>query len=407
MRIVHLVPYFYPAWSFGGVPRAVYELALAQVARGDTVWVAASDLLAPGLPLSKACFEPADTVEMTGDGFQVHHKGISIVYYASRLNQLLSRYRVFYVPELDSALRLLFNRVNPEVIHVHELRTGFAAAGISVAATRNIPVVLSSHGSVFPRWDSCWKSFFKRVYDKTMGRRVLTRIRQFQVVSSIEFDDIQQLTGLSDTRIQIIPHGVKELFGLSMEDRKTLKDDLLRILFVGRIDPIKGIDLLLKVWRELIQTRSNAAMLITGEGRPRYLAELERQTDWVRSSDLNWRRGEIVYVGQIQTESVRRLMQQASCLVVPSHYEVWGLVILEALSVGCPVVATEACGCLEYLDGHPGVTVVPQDEYRPFVEILASMPAAPTQLPPLPESLTWRSVAEQIEHMYKMAHTPA
>jgi glycosyltransferase involved in cell wall biosynthesis len=132
-------------------------------------------------------------------------------------------------------------------------------------------------------------------------------------------------------------------FTAAYEGRLLRKSPLPRsFLYVGRLSPEKGIDSLLDAYRRYQAERSAPwPLAVAGEGALR--GELENVAG-------------VKLIGFVQPDQLPETFSQAGCLVVPSHWEPWGLVIHEACTVGLPVICTSACGAAVHLvqDGYNG-----------------------------------------------------
>jgi D-inositol-3-phosphate glycosyltransferase len=146
--------------------------------------------------------------------------------------------------------------------------------------------------------------------------------------------------GASPERIGIVPGGVNLKLFQPIDKRLARQelgwgDDKI-VLFVGRIDPLKGIDRLLEAVARLPDTHGLRLMLIGGDEQSE--SEIERLHQLTRAlgiPDL------VTFLGLIKHERMPYFYSAADVCVVPSYYESFGLVTLESLACGTPVVATD------------------------------------------------------------------
>jgi glycosyltransferase involved in cell wall biosynthesis len=124
--------------------------------------------------------------------------------------------------------------------------------------------------------------------------------------------------------------------------------DAPRYLYVGRLSPEKGLDVLLQALQRLLTSIPAATLVIVGAGPLR--AELQAQVEQMGL------KSQVEFAGPKGLLEVAIEYSRATCLVLPSRTEPWGLVVNEALSYGCPVVVSNACGCVPelVLDGISG-----------------------------------------------------
>src|SRR5512142_837227 len=153
MRILHVTPYYAPAWSYGGVVSAVTGLATAQAERGHHVTVLTTDALDA---THRADLSP------TSDS------GVQVIRCRNVSNTIRARYNL----SLPVGFRRAFQRLaaDADVVHTHELRTVE-----NLLIDHQKPVVLSPHGTL-PYGTG--RSAFKRAWDRLFGRTLLRKIDQ-------------------------------------------------------------------------------------------------------------------------------------------------------------------------------------------------------------------------------------
>jgi glycosyltransferase involved in cell wall biosynthesis len=119
----------------------------------------------------------------------------------------------------------------------------------------------------------------------------------------------------------------------------TTRPDARTLLFVGRLEPNKGVWELLALFETLAPRFPELRLRLVGDGPER--PALERR---LAASGLT---GRVQIVGAVAPEQVLRELRSADLFVFPSHYESWGLALVEAMAAGVPVVASDLPGCRE------------------------------------------------------------
>lgn len=186
-----------------------------------------------------------------------------------------------------------------------------------------------------------------------------------RVISSTTNDRRQLIDGygVDPRKIGVVPCGVDlDLFRPLNKTavRRKLGLDLgaPTVLFVGRFDPVKGIDRLLAAISHLRHIPDLQLLIAGGDGRR--TAEHRRLREQARQLNIGRR---VRFVGRIDQAELPPYYNAADLLVLPSHYESFGLVTLEALACGTPVVATPVGAAPEILQ--PGLTGLTVEDGSP------------------------------------------
>jgi glycosyltransferase involved in cell wall biosynthesis len=257
----------------------------------------------------------------------------------------------------------LMRRERPHIVHTHLAKAGFVAR--LAARLARVPVVLhSSHGTIFQGYFSPSKARLFLLLER-LGGRVSTRI----VTSSESLrDDLVRLGIAPSDRITVIPYGFE--FDAQMTDRRpgTFRDslgiprDVPLVGSVGRLVPIKNIQLLLEAVALTRQKGSDVRVVVVGDGELR--EELE-----ARAQDLGL--GEAVIFAGWQP-SLADTYADLDAVVLSSNNEGTPISLIEAMAAGCPVVATTVGGVVDLItDGVTGRLVPASDPERMSDAILA------------------------------------
>jgi len=126
-------------------------------------------------------------------------------------------------------------------------------------------------------------------------------------------------------------------------------------LYVGRLSQEKSLDILLMAFQKLLSGGVNANLVLVGNGP--LLADLQAQA---RELGIE---NSVNFAGSADLEKLTGYYLAATCLILPSRSEPWGLVVNEALSYGCPAIVSNNCGCVVDLisDGETGYKFVTDD----------------------------------------------
>jgi len=204
------------------------------------------------------------------------------------------------------------------------LFTNYAAAKVALA--NRIPLVVSTRGMLAP-WALQYHRLRKQVAWHLYQRRVLVKASLLHVTSEAEAEQIRA-KGLVNP-IAVIPNPVNTQRSLPPRQRETGNR---RVLFLGRLHPVKGLENLLEAWSRL--RPMGWELVIAGPDEDGYRARLEAMvTERRLEATTSFR-------GAVDEGEKWSLYRSADLFVLPSHTENFGMVIAEALSCEVPVIAT-------------------------------------------------------------------
>ena len=250
-------------------------------------------------------------------------------------------------------------------------------------------------------------------------RRAVRESARIVAASTIEAGELRDLYDADPDRLCVIPCGVDpDVFRpMRQSDAReaTGRDQCERlILFVGRIEQIKGIDVLLKALGLMFfrrpEMRSEVCLLVVGGALDPEddSSENQKVAELRRLVHANRMEGNVEFVGSRDQEALAPYYAAADICAVPSLTESFGLVALEAMACGTPVVATRVGGLQTVVeDGESGL-LVPAGDYQALAEAMARVLLDARLRMHLAhgarsraERFTWHSVGEQISRLYE------
>ena len=231
-----------------------------------------------------------------------------------------------------------------DVLHLHEpLMPALPLTVLRHSAVVNVGTFHAFHQSNI-------SAYF---YGKSVLRYFVRRLHGRIAVSSCARDFVSEYFP-GDYRI--IPNGIDlERFGTPREPLPQYQDGKLNVLFVGRLEKRKGVSHLLRAWRYVRREIADVRLLVVGEGRPR--AGYQR---FAEAHDMP----EVEFVGYVSPEELLRFYHTCHVFCAPSTgQESFGIVLLEAMAAGKPIVATAIPGYQEVVrDRQEALLVEPRDE---------------------------------------------
>ncbi len=331
---------------------------------------------------------------------------------------LLKQDLVAYLPEFAAGIQE-FSRhkgIKYDLIHSHYWMSGLA--GLELKKAWNIPLVNMFHTlGVMKQRVARTPEEAEGEYRLNGERSVLHFADRIVAATPAELAQLQWLYHADPRKIVIIPPGVdlghfypipadeaKEFIGLSPQDRM--------LLFVGRIEPLKGIDVLLNAINILRQSgffSQHPIYLAVIGGDPdlnfqKINSEMKRLQSMREEYDLE---DLVAFLGKRGQDTLAYYYSAAEAVVVPSHYESFGMVALEAMACGTPVVASQVGG-LAFLvkDGETGFTVPADDPSSladRLVDIIADVHLREKlgkQAAAFAQEYSWDKIARRILEVY-------
>ena len=333
MRILHVSPSFAPAWAYGGIPRCAYEVCRSLVAAGDAVTVWTTD----AFDATRRCTPAEETI----DGIFVRR--------FRNLHNGLAYHRQLYLP-LGILKAPWHDLAEFDVVHVHSHRHLLEALVGAAAVRRRIPYVFTGNGTVPPieRY-----VLIKRVLDLIGGDDILAHTAACVAVSEAEVPHYLRV-GIARERITVIPNGVRLDEFRDLPPRGSFRrafgiGDAPLIVFVGKITPRKGVDVLLRALARL----PPAARLVVAGNFMMPEAPIRAIVEELHLQDR------VLFPGLLLGDDRNAAYVDADVVAYPSTDEIFGLVAAEALMCGAPVVVGDDSGCGELVRAAGGGRVVP------------------------------------------------
>ncbi len=328
MRILCVTSYYKPAYVYGGPVNSVAAVCEGLAKAGESVTVFTTNAAGPGQVLAV----PVDRA--------VGVDGVAVNYHPIR--QPVARYLPFYAPELGKACR---ERVKEfDVVYVNGTWTYAMYAGGTWAHRRNVPYVVSPRGS-FMTWSMGQKRFKKRVYLRLVERRLMNRAAAILCTTSRESEELRPWG--FEANVIVTPNGIDTRAYEHLPERGALRGALgipsgaPVSLFVGRLHVMKRLDLVIEAFARVAAGVPEAHLVIVGpagDGTDRALGAQ------VAKRGL----GERVHLmGLLTGRDLLQAYSDADILVLLSHRENFGMVVVEAMASGLPVLLTDGVGLAE------------------------------------------------------------
>jgi glycosyltransferase involved in cell wall biosynthesis len=321
MRILNICAY---TWAIGGPARIIYDHTTEVLKQGHQV-----DILSPMTPGEKSYPVP------TGAG----------LIECARTTPISNYYREFSV-EMYQYLKANIDRY--DVIHMHGI-WHFGSLAPFLIPNKAV-LVITIHG-LLDHWaveHSKWK---KKLVTLLYQKRLLGKADLIQINNTDEEQDVIRYLGYRPKNMVIVPNGMKvsEYTQLPAKSIFRNKQNLLPqqqiILFMGRLNIKKGLDLLLPAFLKVYQKIPDAILILAGPDDG-YQRETE---DFIAKHHLQ---GRVRLVGMLTDSDKKEALADADLFVLPSYSEGFSIAVLEAMTSGLPALVSDRVGFGDYIKRH-------------------------------------------------------
>jgi glycosyltransferase involved in cell wall biosynthesis len=303
MKILHVSPFYPP--NIGGAEACVYYLAKEEARLGHDVSVVTSSLPLQdrrAFVFTRDLFELSDVKVRKLGGF------------------------IFRIVPINLKLIPYLCKENFDIIHLHIL--GFAyqpEVTALISALKGIPLI--SHIHTNPAGGLMWLKPYLHFTSRIVFKRSKAIIVPTERFKSLILGQYQ-----NHKKISVIPNGVDiSLF------REIKRGKNRNILFVGRISPSKGLEELISAMKGVLGVVPDAELTVVGPPSPSEIGYWKQLVRMVSELDLNTH---VKFLGGLSREVLPEVYNQASVFVCPSRNESFGIVLIEAMAAGVPIVAS-------------------------------------------------------------------
>lgn len=354
--------------TIGGVQRHVYELSVKLIERGFEVVI-----------LTKSNNKKLNTNQDTPPIIEI---------------ESITPFQSILTPPNLSRLKEIITKYSPDIIHAHHAFTPTPLLTLHVADKIGIPKILTNHSIAGNSTTSILT---------LMSRKGLMFLKYFiskaDRIISVSKCAATFIENLLDNDIEsiVIPNGVNiERFHPSKNEANEPT-----VLFVGRLVHRKGAHILVKAFSNVVKEIPEAKLIIVGEGYMKPLLQ-------IRAKQLKLEEN-IQFLGRISEEELLKTYQKSRIVVIPSLYrESFGIVALEAMATGKPIIATKVGGLPEIIRDEENGFLIPPGNHRILAEkiiLLLSDEKLARRMGLIGrkiavEKYSWNVIAERIINVY-------
>lgn len=297
----------------GGTSEACAGMAMAQKEAGLNVRILATERAEEDLRIVKqlkACFQGGDGVLQVGPvvGSLARH------------------------PQLKKTVAALV--AEADVVHLHGVWEEIQYLGAKEAIRQGTPWVWAPHGMLDP-WSLSQGRIKKRLYWKWRWQHLVKSVARMHFITA------------SEARLAraILPAGIEEVvepLGTELSEQPGERSKATKqVLFLSRLHPKKNVECLIEAFAA--SDNPDWSLVIAGGGDESYRKDLERLAAQLEVD------GKVKFTGDLRGEDKKNAFKEAALFCLPSHQENFGIVVIEALAAGCPVLLSPAVGLAEDL----------------------------------------------------------
>jgi glycosyltransferase involved in cell wall biosynthesis len=339
LRIAQLTPYYHP--SIGGVETVVKYISEELVHRGHEVEVMTTRRDHKG---EKHIQRPDCEII----------NGVKVRRFRSIVN--LGHMSLF--PGIIPALFLgAF-----DIIQMHSIRQPQTLIAPPIARFRKAKTILQGH-THFKSSEKKTRLYEK--FDKLIFPLIYKKLTALAAITNYEKQELIK-KGISKDKVWIIPNAINDEYFAEVNysnflDKYSLRNKKI-ILFIGHLLESKGVDLLLKSLPKIVKYEKDAILLLIGpdNGRYPYYEKMARELNI--NHYFKW-------LGRVSEIEKRQALASMNFLALPSHYEAFGLVLIEAMAAGKPVIAASSPGPDEIINNGSNGFIIKKDSEEEFVDL--------------------------------------
>lgn len=296
-----------------------------------------------------------------------------------------------------------------DVVHVHGMFNAISTLSARACRRRNIPYVIGPFGTLSRYTFEHKRQLVKRAWHALLDAPAIRGAGAMHFTTVHERDEARRLRAVRGVPAAVVPppwlpdaSGGEQ--GAAERAIESPRAGVETVLYLSRLNPIKGLETLIDAWPAVRVRRPGARLVIAGAGDPAYERAIraraaERVTD-----------GSITFAGFVKGAEKARLLAEADVFALTSYHENFGVAVIEAIAAGLPAVITPEVQVSDVVVEHALGTVVPRapaEVARGIVATLedSALRARVASVGPqlIPALYTLDSVGERLRAMYELA----
>lgn len=318
MKVLSVMPAYYPATELGGPISSVHNLNKKLVLHNIDVSVITTDAMLRDKVQNLKWYEI---------------DGVKVIYtkYSGSVNFTFS---IQFIKELLKVIKSV------EVIHINGIWNFPILISLLFSKLKHKPTMISPRGALYEESVSSKKRRLKMSYFYLILKHLLKSAEMIHFTSEFDKERFLSFTGLKNDAV-IIPNGIDvEEFSFNENDVISIPELSGKeyICYLGRINHIKGLELLIKAFKKVNDVINSLYLVIAGPDESEYSLTLEKLINELNLKD------KIIFTGALDQKDKVSLLKYTRMMVLPSRSENFGNVVLEALACKVPVIISNKVG---------------------------------------------------------------
>ena len=387
MKILYVIANLAP--RYGGPPKACFEMARAMAGLGHTVSIYSTNQDGSGglnVPLETPLLKD----------------GVEIWYFP------IQRPR-FWGCSIKMARRLSKVVASFDVVHIYSLYLFHNLVSGRLCRKYDIPYLISPHGTLDPY-------IYHRHRLRKFVMELLFERKNFKHSRVVNFTTEEEMNLASGTPLMRSVEGVVVPLGLDLEDyadmpeygkfksKYPVLDGKKVVLFFGRINFKKGLEILVEAFSTVTKCRSDVHLIIAGPDDEGFGAKVKKR---LAEKDLS---GRVIFTGLLQGKDKLSVLKDADVFVLPSYSENFGISVIEAMACGLPVIVSDKVNIWREISRKQAGMVIPCESNRLAESILELLdnPSLANEMghngqASVREQFVWSKIAYELENVYRNA----
>ncbi len=335
MKLLVVVPYYKPAFIYGGPARSVPNLCEGLAMQGVDVTVYTTNANGP---------KYLDVVPNIATDID----GVKLTYFRQ-----VTRNSIFYSPSLADACKATAQHF--DLVYVASTWGYPFIPACSAAHQCNTPYVISPRTAFM---HETWRGKYikKWIYHSLIEKNYINTATALHYTTELEYQESKWLK--LNPRPFIVPNPVSSSEFANLSSRGLFRKkfgistDAQVVLFLGRVDPRKGIDITLESFARVATNYPMAKLVIAGPEEDSYVQTLKQMSSQLKITD------QVLFTDYLDSQSRLSALADADVFILTSYSENFGMAIVEAMYAGLPVVISDRVGIADEIKaGNAGVVV--------------------------------------------------